>query len=381
MTIYFIMYALTTFLFWCASKLRGGISYVAYAIGIFCPCFLAAVRDETIGTDLTGYGEIVYLNTQNIPLNYAIQQNDDNPIGFVTFAWLVNAFGGSFYIYLFLIELIIILPTLLAMVNFLGETAWIGMLVFLLTCYPTSLNIMKQMMATSILLLAFIAEIRGRIKTGLVLTIIAVLFHQTAIIGFLFYPSYCYFTRPGKYSIVRRIATYVIYLVILGVFFSFSSPIISRIAVFKQSYSYVEDQIGNGGFSIKYFLYFAMLILLSISEPGKWNAANNINGQRGESIQSDTNTSVSSFILFLSIAGCLFQETNVIGLGIARFALYFLPFIGLYIGIVYKQRTDTPSRVITYLFLGVIVVLEFLSIKAGNNEVYPYTSALLHIDG
>lgn len=383
MTVYIVMYALTTFLFWCAGKLRGCISYLVYAIGIFCPCFLAAVRDETIGTDLTGYGEIVYFHTKDNSLISAIQQNNDNPAGFVAFAWLINIFGGSFYVYLFIIELIVILPTLLTMVIFLGDAAWIGMLVFLLTCYPSSLNIMKQMMAASVLLLAFTAEVKGKINAGLILIVIAVLFHQTAIVGVLLYPIYLFFTRSGKFSLARRIATYVLYFVILAGFFTFSAEIIMRIAALKQSYSYIEDEVGNGGLTRKYLFYLVMLILLFIIDHfSEWNDTNVTNGQQGDLAQLDTGTPLSSFILFLAIAGCLFQETNVIGLGIARLALYLLPYIGLYLGMIYKQRAaHALPRVIIYLFLVIIIIMEFMSIRSGVNEIYPYTSTLLHIDG
>ena len=100
------------FLFLLSTKTKNVLGPYA-RIRIVLPCLVAAFRDETIGTDLTVYGTYVYQGTQHVSLFHAINVYSDNPVGFVTYAWLINLVHGSFQIYLFGIELLIILPTYL----------------------------------------------------------------------------------------------------------------------------------------------------------------------------------------------------------------------------------------------------------------------------
>lgn len=367
------MYAISTFLFWCASKLRGCISYVGYAIGVFCPCFIAAVRDTTIGTDLSGYGQIVYSRTKGISLIAAIQQNNDNPIGFVAFVWLVNVFGGSFQLYLFLVEIIVILPALLFMIHFLGEDAWFGMLIFLLTCYPASLNLMKQMMAVSLSLYAFTLAMERKYKMGIGIAVLALLMHQTAIMAFVAYPFYRFYANSGKYSLVRRITLNVAFLGGLLVFFAYSSTFIAMATHLKDSYSYIAQTQGQGSLFLSYLRYAFLSILVYViflMERGKPGADSSSAVLKDES-------ALFSFSLYMSIVGCLIMETNVVALGVSRFAFYFLPYLGIFLGLLIKERKYVLTRLVVCAFLALIVYEETQSMMHGANEIYPYTSTIL----
>lgn len=110
MTIYIIVFLASCLCFYAKDRTRGFLAAFLTLIGITIPCLLAAVRDKTIGTDVTGYGMFVYRDTKNVSLLEAFNIRSDNPRGFVALAWLINLANGSFEVYLFIIELLIILP-------------------------------------------------------------------------------------------------------------------------------------------------------------------------------------------------------------------------------------------------------------------------------
>lgn len=167
MTIYIIVFLASCLCFYAKDRTRGFLAAFLTLIGITIPCLLAAVRDKTIGTDVTGYGMFVYRDTKNVSLLEAFNIRSDNPRGFVALAWLINLANGSFEVYLFIIELLIILPAYFSISYFLKKDTWIGMLFFYFLFYAISLNIMKQMIAVSLSLhLLYVLLWRNIIKVG-----------------------------------------------------------------------------------------------------------------------------------------------------------------------------------------------------------------------
>ena len=137
MVIYVCTFLLSSFLFLLSTKTKKMFSVLMQGLGIVLPCLVAAFRDETIGTDLTVYGTYVYQGTQHVSLFHAINVYSDNPVGFVTYAWLINLVHGSFQIYLFGIELLIILPTYLCFKYFAQKNTWICMIVYYFIFYDS----------------------------------------------------------------------------------------------------------------------------------------------------------------------------------------------------------------------------------------------------
>lgn len=121
MTIYIIVFLASCLCFYAKDRTRGFLAAFLTLIGITIPCLLAAVRDKTIGTDVTGYGMFVYRDTKNVSLLEAFNIRSDNPRGFVALAWLINLANGSFEVYLFIIELLIILPAYFSISYFLKK--------------------------------------------------------------------------------------------------------------------------------------------------------------------------------------------------------------------------------------------------------------------
>ena len=130
MTIYIIVFLASCLCLYAKDRARGFLAAFLTLIGITIPCLLAAVRDKTIGTDVTGYGMFVYRDTKNVSLLEAFNIRSDNPRGFVALAWLINLANGSFEVYLFIIELLIIVPAYFSISYFLKKDTWVGMLFF-----------------------------------------------------------------------------------------------------------------------------------------------------------------------------------------------------------------------------------------------------------
>ena len=371
MIFYFSLFLVSSILFFLSEKIRGFFSYLLVALGVFLPCFFAAVRDLSIGTDLTVYGVYVYKATQNVSLFSAIESITDNPVGFVSLAWLINQFHGSFEIYLFIIEFLIVFPTYLVIHYFLKKDSWIGMFLFYLFFYAVSLNIMKQMIAVSLSALALVLHIRRRHKTGLFVSVIAFLIHQTGFVSFLLYPMYLLFKKVTRYSLFRRIAAYVITGICISCVFIFGDTILGTLSEVKESYSYMVRNKGNGGVVLAPLLYLIIVLIYKF-------IAFYIEEKNHSMFTEDI--VIFPFIEYLSICGLLLLQMQLITLGLARFGYYFEFYLPIYIGLAFQENSRKILRFLMILLVFCVIFFQSKFVLDGNCEVYPYKSLILHIN-
>lgn len=211
MWIYIITFITSCGLFYIGSKNTKDQSTLLFKkicnfIGILIPVLVAAFRADSVGTDVRNYVEPLQQfagNNQNyfefINYNGLLSNGEDFTRfekGYVTFAYLCSKISNTLFCNLFFTELIILLSVFFGLKKFKQEkesfSMWVGMLIFFTLFYNLSLNMVRQSIAMFILLYGFHFLQEKKWKAYCLTVFVAMLFHATAIFGFLVLFLYYY---------------------------------------------------------------------------------------------------------------------------------------------------------------------------------------------
>lgn len=229
--IYIVCFITSCIFFWLSEKCRDSLKRnILVAIAILIPCLLAGARADTIGTDVKVYVEPIYkaAKDSNDLSSYMGQRwfsswrykyVHDYEVGFTFMVYLIQKLGGSLATVLFFIQVLIIVPIYVGLRRIHGcYPICFCMFVFYSLFYNVSLNMMRQWIAMAILFMAFSYLVTEKKKRYCTLTILACLFHITAIMGFLILFVYIYsskkreFIRIGKITIGEEMSIIKIFL-------------------------------------------------------------------------------------------------------------------------------------------------------------------------
>lgn len=166
-------------------------------VALSLPCFLAALRADTIGTDVLVYAKPLFEQAK-VSLSFGdylqrswvsfwvIRTVNSFEIGFLLLEYAVAACGLPFFVFLGLLEALIVIPVYIAVRQLENDMpTWLGMLVFYFIFFNLSLNMMRQMVAVSFSFLAFICWIKRRRFLSILTFISALLFHQSSFIALI----------------------------------------------------------------------------------------------------------------------------------------------------------------------------------------------------
>lgn len=216
MEIYLITFSLSSFLLLLAEKGENKkfTKRLLVFLGLLLPTLLAGFRKVGVGTDTKVYvyvlyeaakksktffgylGSFVYSNFQN----KAVTQWE---IGYNLLVYLSAKLTRSFQGVLFFTHALIIMFVYKGLKKLNGSfSIAFSMLSFYLMFYGTSLNLMRQWIAISILFYGFHFLIEKNIKMYLLTIVLATLFHNSGVIGILLLFLYYYIEKTnGKVSI------------------------------------------------------------------------------------------------------------------------------------------------------------------------------------
>lgn len=261
MWIYVISFILSTIFVYCDFRKKQKISlYFAgksYSfIGVFgllavlLPSFIAGARDYTVGSDTSGYGISVF----KIALNNSFESFYNSSNNYVKnveplyriFVYVIAKVFGNLFWQFFLIEFIICLLVYIALRNLKNKYAWIGYFIFLTYFYSFTLNLMRQLIAITIVLYAFKYVKEKSFFKYVVAIIIAMMIQTMAVVGICIYPLYyiCTGTIQTKIKFINRLfnkhrALINILLVIAcGLVIVFTPRLIVILSTLKGSYGY-----------------------------------------------------------------------------------------------------------------------------------------------
>lgn len=342
-------------------------SVVLVVIAIAIPCLLAAFRDSSVGTDVEVWGIWVYQSARKMPLIPFLEaQAGEAAIGFNLLAWLGANLGGGMAGYLGLIQLATVLPFMLAVKKVYPEHLWIGMTFYLLFIFPPSLNVMKQMIAVSIAFYGIVFILSGSLIKYFVCILIALMFHQTAIVALPIYPIVRYVIGDSdKEKNSRKIKMIAIVTAIaFAAVFCFGERLVLLLSALKESYANEVDTLGKGDFN-----WSIMVLLVGVTM-----TCCAVYARSEASIWHDNKMIL---MLYLFVCGCLLFELGVISPALSRFSYYGTSFLSLVMcGIYEKQALGKKGFAVLCLILAAYFVFNY--VVRGAGEIYPYSFAMFN---
>lgn len=218
-------------------------------IGIILPSILAGLRGSHIGTDLQIYG----INNFNIALrcqNFVqfCSNSCVNDIGFNFLTYLSSRISRDYHLALFLYEFLTMTFIYLFMKECskkykisLGITA----LLYLLSFFNVSLNVMRQCIAVSIVAYGFTYLWKGKRLSFLLFIALAYTFHSTSLIGLVLYPLYSIFFN-GRFGAAKQTTLMLAFaLFTVALLISFASIVRLLVGVGILNAKYLEYIAGG----------------------------------------------------------------------------------------------------------------------------------------
>lgn len=166
---------------------------------VLLPCVVAAFRGLEVGTDIMNYAKPLFdLASESSTFSefykkkwmrvYWISSPSEFEIGYLALVWISAKLIKAFPFQLFATELLIVLPIYLtALLRGENRSTCKTMMLFYILYYNMGLNMMRQWIAMSFVILAVMGvcqrEGKGRLGKALLLIMGGCLFHKTAVLG------------------------------------------------------------------------------------------------------------------------------------------------------------------------------------------------------
>lgn len=212
MAIYLITFSFSTFLLMLAEtgKSKKITKHVLVFLGLLMPILLASMRKIGVGTDTKVYTFMLYDAAQNaqsffdylgksVYSNFQYKAVTKWEIGYNLVVYFSTKLTGSIQGVFFLTHALIIGFIYKGLKKIEGDfSISFSMLLFYLLFYGTSLNLMRQWMAISILFYGFHFLQKKDIKKYILTVVFATLFHNSGIIGAVILLLYFYLENESK---------------------------------------------------------------------------------------------------------------------------------------------------------------------------------------
>lgn len=372
---YIFCFSLSVILFKLNEKIEKGRQFVLTWVAILIPCLLAGLRDVTIGTDVGGYLKLLadaafnarnfadYIDT-NWYVNGSLNGTSGYEIGFVAVVYIVIKIFKSRLAVQFAIQLLTILPIYTA-IKKMGYPKWLGMLVYYLFLFHSSLNVMRQLMAMAFVLLAWTEiasnESKKINRKCVIWTVAAISFHTSALISVLIYWLYWMVTADDSVAVIGRKkydmkSMKIFFISLIGaVFVAFGVGTLVALLSALNLDKYVGYINGEIQFMPNQLIArFPMLVILAIN----WRTL------------FEKDKAGRFYVLMAALDLILSQFTSASTYG-GRISMYFSQFQILSVGAVYrtcKNRNLMLIGMISYF----IFYWWFYFVYKGSDQTIPY---------
>lgn len=369
--------------FWLSGKCKCRFAQnILVAIAILIPCMLAGLRADTIGTDVRVYVEPMYKAArESHSLSSYMNQRwyviwrymyvGKFEIGFSLMIFLIEKLGGSFGVVLFLIQALIIVPIYFGLRKIRKVyPICFGMFVFYCMFYNTSLNMMRQWIAMSILFMAFCYLVTdGNKKKYCIFCFGACLFHTSAIMGILVLIIYMYCTKKrdcvkiANIKLNESMAPIKIFVVgcIVLVSLNIITVILSKVGLSKYI-GYIQGSNGIYLLPNQIILRLPIIILLVI----RWKKI----------LKEDKLLPFYASMIGLDLLAAQLMSVNAYAFRIASFFSEYN--IISYSVLVYSgNRKYRTNRYITLIYILVYMIYYWVYYYAimGTHATFPYVFA------
>ena len=372
MAIYFGTFIVSYLFCWYGEQLskesgrKGAVP--VFCLAVLVPAILAGIRDYTIGTDIATYGHWLFVaaKSSSNPMSFAIHNPSIDFLYSVFVYCIAHLFETEHWLYFFT-GLLIYGFTLAGLFRYRKHISIsIAWLCYLFLFYGDTLNAMRQCIALAILVLAFsYFQTRDMVKFG-VLTVMAFLFHTTSIIIVLFVATY--FLLEKKNDLQTRTC---ILAVIVGLLLGYAKIIDVAVNIRLLDVKFLK--YGNAistGFSLNPLIirlpYLLFIGLFYSAYAGKKKIG--------------IRRTFADFTILMIILEMLTAEMRSINPTLYRISLYFGIYRCIGIGQLVKSLRLNNRRIITaIIWIMLTVTWYYQNVIQGNNQIYPFTSALIGI--
>lgn len=315
---------------------------------LFCILWggIAALRNSSVGTDTFHYTEIFQrislTNWSNITQDIEFKKF---PL-YITYNKIVSLFIKTPNAITFVNSLIFVIGVVLFL-YFNSKNFGISLYCFLsLHYYFLALNIMRESLAIMMVMWAFHFAIRNKLLKALIINILAILVHYTAVLGLgvLFVTLFC----KKSYN------AYLILILCTIVIIFFKQIIIFGVRFFPQYNDYIN---GNGQFTIlddssdgrrKYVALFLLLIFVFCWIYPSLNKRN---------IVKDKKYWIYVTLSIVSVELMILQSNNDV---MARLELYFSYFFMLSLPYFIENNIQNNDKYFIYIVLMIVLFVPFL---------------------
>lgn len=382
---YILSFSFSLILLSLAEKMTRRSRYVTGFIALMIPCFLAAFRADTIGTDVRVYLIPMFENAKNAHgiadffgrswmQLYTRRTVASIEIGFSLLVYIVTRIFSSLYVLQFFIQMLTIVPiwwALEKLSDFLDKRiVVVGMMVYYAMCYNYSLNLMRQYIAIGFLVISFSYLIAGNKKKYAIFQVVAFGFHYAAIFGLAIYAIYEYITGTFipfktdgddyKYSKIRSILVMSAGTLAITVLPSLLNMIENRFGEIK----YIGYINGTFGLSVnQIILRLPLLVVLML------------NYKKLRCIYGNKWFLMPTFIALIIIVSQLVNaDGSASSSGAYRIVLYFSALLIIIIPIMYAAFNTKRNLLYRGLLVGYLLVWWLYYFGFAEECTVPYLS-------
>lgn len=375
MEIYFGTIVISAMLFYLSDKSKGYLQYGLAAMSIILICFIAGCRDIAVGTDTQFYPLIMFNDAKHFSLiayypRVISMFGESQPYGFTFITWIISRLVSNFGQYLFMLELIAVLPIYIGLRKLSPNSTWLGMLCYLFLIFPFSLNGIKQCIAASLGFLAMTFYLDGSKRTALILYIIACLMHQTAVLLIALVPLYLFICGPGSsLSPVKMVFMMIASFLLIAALVILGGRFVSFLSSLRDSYSFIANH-GSTGANESGLIFASLIILIHLIY------FSGVTSTLGRS--EDTDMSLFFFLEYISLFGFVALQLGLVADGLSRIAIYSYPFLCCYLERI-PNGHSALTALVKIVFIAFMAVYLYRMLISGSMGLYPYTSAFLGI--
>lgn len=346
-----------------------------FCLAVLIVSILAGIRDFNIGTDIKTYGHWMFLgaiNTDSL-LNY-IQKNTVIEVGYTIFVYIVtHLFENEHWLYFFT-GLFTYGFTMAGLVKFkeyiILPWSWCA---YLFLLYGDTLNAMRQCMAVAIAVYAFSFVLNENLKKYIAWTVVACMFHNTAILSFVIFLIYWILNK--KDTLITKIVI-VLGTVIMVLLYNQVLVLFISLGVLNERFErYISSNfIFNSINPILVRLPFFIVMLMFMKVMKK--------KQLRDPYKEETIFILVDFLILMSFIEMVVSEMRLINVTLYRIAFYFTVYRCILMGRVIKCIKKENKIIIKTVFMVLLIVnWIYQNIIQGNNEIYPFSSELISMFG
>lgn len=345
-------------------KTKSLLFYIHSCFAILPLLIITAYRDATIGTDTENYIQLFEnCSSYKADLWSYILLNPTFEIGFLYYNFVIAQKILSvevYYIITYGIILGLIYGSAFKLKRYISPTIFI--FVYLVLFYSDSLNVMRQYIAVSFVVLAVANLFIGKNKKYIFWTIIAFLFHTSALISIGIGVTYWIIK---KYPVHKHKFLFLIFcIVVLCMGFSigyFTS--IGLLPTFEEKMSNHLNNSNSTGVSNSHIVICLCTLIFLLYNHKYFNR-----------------NTISETMLMITIFTMLFYLSPSMNAILYRLTIYFNVITCFSISYAYKNNRNNNNRVFVIIILMLYMLFYIYSIViSGTNEVVPYSSSILGI--